>query len=133
MKKNVVISGSLADMVTYCTAVYDVEGSVETEKIEGIVSQSPIFEDKNFYTNVLGHVSKTTVTRKTKVFFHGSVITLQIRYELIKVVDIELTEKDEVWIKNDINKLLEHFELLLGPFVNVKDDQSESSVTGRSD
>ncbi len=116
MKKKVVISGSLQDMVTYCTAIYNIEGKIKEDELKSIVENSPIYEDKNFYTNVLGHVSKTTVTRKTKMFIHDFIVTLQIRYEILKVVDIELTEKDELWIKHDINKLLEHFELLLSPF-----------------
>ncbi len=124
MKKKVVISGTLQDMVTYCTAVYHIDGEVKEDELKSIIENSPIFEDKNFYTNVLGHVSKTTVTRKTKIFFHASVITLQIRYEILKVVDIDLSEKDENWIKNDIKKLIEHFELLLSPF--VADDEAIS-------
>jgi hypothetical protein len=116
MKKKVVISGSLEDMVTYCTAVYNFEGEIKADELKSIIEHSPIFEDKNFYTNVLGHVSKTTVTRKTKIFIHSSIITLQIRYEILKVVDIDLSEKDENWIKSDINKLIEHFELLLSPY-----------------
>ncbi len=113
MEKKVIISGDLQDMVTYCTAVFKPEDKISSEHLEEIISQSPIFEDKNFYTNVLGTVSKTTVTRKSKIFTREKSITLQIRYEILKVVDIELTEKDSEWIKKDINKLLEHFELLL--------------------
>lgn len=116
MKKKVKISGSLSDMVTYCTAVFELDETTDSEQIAQIVSSSPIFEDKNFYTNVLGTVQKTTVTRNSEVFFHKNRITLQIRYELLKVVDIKLTEKDEEWIKSDIDKLLEHFEILLEPF-----------------
>lgn len=126
MKKKVVISGSLQDMVTYCTAIYNIEGKIKEDELKSIVENSPIYEDKNFYTNVLGHVSKTTVTRKTKIFIHDFIVTLQIRYEILKVVDIELTEKDEQWIKHDINKLLEHFELLLTPF-------TEEGFTGGDD
>jgi hypothetical protein len=118
MKKKIVISGSLQDMVKYCTAIYDLEGEIDAENLNNIISNSPIFEDKNFYTNILGTVSKTTVTRKTKIFVKGNILTLQIRYEILKVVDIELTEKDEVWIDNDIKKLIEHFEILLEPFKN---------------
>ncbi|MDZ7625706.1 MAG: hypothetical protein U5J96_14845 [Ignavibacteriaceae bacterium] len=40
---------------------------------------------------------------------------MQIRYEILRVVDIEATQKDEDWIQSDINHLLKHFELLLGP------------------
>jgi hypothetical protein len=116
MKKKVVISGNLQDMVKYCTAIYDMEEEINSEHLQSIISDSPIFEDKNFYTNVLGTVSKTTVTRKSKLFTKGNVITIQIRYEILKVVDIDLTEKDEAWIDSDIKKLLEHFELLIEPF-----------------
>ncbi len=116
MKKKVVLSGSLKDMVTYCTAIYEMKGKVVPEVIENIVKQSPIFENKNFYTNVLGTVQKTTVTRNSKVFINQNVITLQIRYEILRVVDIELTEKDEQWIKNDVESLLKHFETLLESF-----------------
>ena len=116
MKKKVVISGSLKDMVKYCTAIYEMDEEVNAEHLQSVISDSPIFEDKHFYTNVLGTVSKTTVTRKSKLFTQGNLITLQIRYEILKVVDIDLTEKDETWIDNDIKKLLEHFELLLMPF-----------------
>lgn len=116
MKKKVMLSGSLKDMVTYCTAVYEISGVVVPEVIENIVKQSPVFENKNFYTNILGTVQKTTVTRNSKVFINKNVITLQIRYEILRVVDIELTEKDEQWIKNDVDSLLKHFELLLESF-----------------
>lgn len=116
MKKKVVLSGSLKDMVTYCTAIYELTGNVIPEVIENIVKQSPIFENKSFYTNILGTVQKTTVTRNSKVFINQNVITLQIRYEILRVVDIELTEKDEQWIKNDVESLLKHFELLLESF-----------------
>lgn len=116
MKKKVVLSGSLKDMVTYCTAIYELTGNVIPEVIENIVKQSPIFENKNFYTNILGTVQKTTVTRNSKVFINQNVITLQIRYEILRVVDIELTEKDEQWIKNDVESLLKHFEVLLESF-----------------
>lgn len=116
MKKKVMLSGSLKDMVTYCTAVYEISGVVVPDVIENIVKQSPVFENKNFYTNILGTVQKTTVTRNSKVFINKNVITLQIRYEILRVVDIELTEKDEQWIKNDVDSLLKHFELLLESF-----------------
>lgn len=116
MKKNVVVSGSLQDMVKYCTAIYDTEGDFNPDNFTDIISNSPIFENKNFYTSVLGNVSKTTVTRKSEVFIHDNLVTLQIRYEILKVVDINLTEKDEQWIDHDIEKLLEHFELLVAAF-----------------
>jgi hypothetical protein len=116
MKKKVMLSGSLKDMVTYCTAVYEISGVVVPDVIENIVKQSPVFENKNFYTNILGTVQKTTVTRNSKVFINKNVITLQIRYEILRVVDIELTEKDEQWIENDVDSLLKHFELLLESF-----------------
>ena len=116
MKKKVVVSGSLQDMVKYCTAIYEMPEDVNEEHLQSIISNSPILEDKNFYTNVLGTVSKTTVTRKSKLFTKGNIITIQIRYEILKVVDIDLTVKDEEWIDHDIKKLLEHFELLVEPF-----------------
>lgn len=125
MKKKVVLSGSLKDMVTYCTAIYEMKGNIIPEVIENIVRQSPIFENKNFYTNVLGTVQKTTVTRNSKVFINQNVITLQIRYEILRVVDIELTEKDEQWIKNDVESLLKHFEVLLESF-EIEPENSES-------
>lgn len=125
MKKKVVLSGSLKDMVTYCTAIYEMKGNIIPEVIENIVKQSPIFENKNFYTNVLGTVQKTTVTRNSKVFINQNVITLQIRYEILRVVDIELTEKDEQWIKNDVESLLKHFEVLLESF-EIEPENSES-------
>ena len=116
MKKKVMLTGSLKDMVTYCTAIYELSGIVVPEVIENIIKQSPVFENKNFYTNVLGTVQKTTVTRNSKVFINNNVISLQIRYEILRMVDIELTEKDEQWIKNDVDSLLKHFELLLESF-----------------
>lgn len=126
MKKKVVLSGSLKDMVTYCTAIYEISGIVAPEVIENIIKQSPIFENKNFYTNVLGTVQKTTVTRNSKVFINNNVISLQIRYEILRMVDIELTEKDEQWIKNDVESLLKHFEVLLESF---EEEPNESGKT----
>lgn len=127
MKKNVVLTGSLKDMVTYCTAIYEISGIVVPEVIENIVKQSPIFENKNFYTNVLGTVQKTTVTRNSKVFINNNVISLQIRYEILRMVDIELTEKDDQWIKNDVESLLKHFEVLLQSF---EEEPKESEKPG---
>lgn len=124
MKKKVMLTGSLKDMVTYCTAIYELSGIVVPEVIENIIKQSPVFENKNFYTNVLGTVQKTTVTRNSKVFINNNVISLQIRYEILRMVDIELTEKDEQWIKNDVDSLLKHFELLLESF-EVETDKAE--------
>jgi hypothetical protein len=124
MKKKVMLTGSLKDMVTYCTAIYELSGIVVPEVIENIIKQSPVFENKNFYTNVLGTVQKTTVTRNSKVFINNNVISLQIRYEILRMVDIELTEKDEQWIKNDVDSLLKHFELLLESF-EVEPDKAE--------
>lgn len=124
MKKKVMLTGSLKDMVTYCTAIYELSGIVVPEVIENIIKQSPVFENKNFYTNVLGTVQKTTVTRNSKVFINNNVISLQIRYEILRMVDIELTEKDEQWIKNDVDSLLKHFELLLESF-EVEPDNAE--------
>lgn len=126
MKKKVMLTGSLKDMVTYCTAIYELSGIVVPEVIENIIKQSPVFENKNFYTNVLGTVQKTTVTRNSKVFINNNVISLQIRYEILRMVDIELTEKDEQWIKNDVDSLLKHFELLLESF-EVEPEKTEAS------
>ena len=122
MKKKVVLSGDLKDMVTYCTAIYETDKETDTENLINIVNNSPIFENKNFYTNILGTAQKTTVTRNSKVFIKAGVITLQIRYEILRVVDIELTKKDEDWIKNDVNNLLKHFEALLSPFSKSDDN-----------
>ncbi|MBT8382040.1 MAG: hypothetical protein KJO59_06765 [Ignavibacteria bacterium] len=116
MKKKVVLSGGLKEMVTYCTAIYELEKEVDTEFLTNIVSKSPIFENKSFYTNVLGAVQRTTVTRNTNLFVKGNTITLQLRYDILNVVDIELTDKDEEWIKSDVESLLKHFELLITPF-----------------
>lgn len=126
MKKKVMLSGSLKDMVNYCTAIYELTGEVVPEVIENIVKQSPVFENKNFYTNILGTVQKTTVTRNSKVFINKNVITLQIRYEILRVVDIELSEKDEQWIKNDVDSLLKHFELLLESFEEKPEEAKKS-------
>jgi hypothetical protein len=126
MKKKVMLTGSLKDMVTYCTAIYELSGIVVPEVIENIIKQSPVFENKNFYTNVLGTVQKTTVTRNSKVFINNNVISLQIRYEILRMVDIELTEKDEQWIKNDVDSLLKHFELLLESF-EVEPNESKKT------
>ena len=122
MKKNIVLSGGLKDMVTYCTAIYDMDSDIDTDLLTEVVNQSPIFENKSFYTNVLGTVQRTTVNRNSKVFIKEKRITLQIRYDILKVVDIELTEKDEQWIKNDIESLLKHFELMIVP-ANEKSDK----------
>ncbi|RKY95434.1 MAG: hypothetical protein DRQ13_07125 [Ignavibacteriae bacterium] len=122
MKKKVVLSGGLKEMVTYCTAIYEVNKDVDTEYLTNIVSKSPIFENKSFYTNVLGTVQRTTVTRKTNLFVKDNTFTLQIRYDILNVVDIELTEKDEDWIKNDVESLLKHFELLVTPFDEGNDE-----------
>ncbi len=116
MKKKVVLSGGLKDMVTYCTAIYDLDSDVDTEMLIDVVNHSPIFENKSFSTNVLGTIQRTTVNRNSKVFIKENRITLQIRYDIQKVVDIELTQKDEDWIKNDIESLLQHFELMISPF-----------------
>ena len=124
MKKKIVLSGGLKDMVTYCTAIYDLDSDVDTEMLIDVVNHSPIFENKSFYTNVLGTVQRTTVNRNSKVFIKGNRITLQIRYDILKVVDIELTQKDEDWIKNDIESLLKHFELMIVPFEG-EDQKSE--------
>ena len=122
MKKKVVLSGGLKELVTYCSAIYELDKEVDTEYLTNIVSKSPIFENKSFYTNVLGTVQRTTVTRNTNLFVKGNTITLQLRYDILNVVDIELTAKDEEWIKSDIESLLKHFELLLTPFDEGKDE-----------
>jgi len=122
MKKKVVLSGGLKEMVTYCTAIYEVDKDVDTEYLTNIVNKSPVFENKNFYTNVFGTVQRTTITRNTNLFVKGNKITLQIRYDILNVVDIKLTEKDEEWIKNDVESLLKHFELLVTPFDEGKDE-----------
>jgi hypothetical protein len=116
MKKKVVLSGGLKDMVTYCTAIYDLNSDIDKEMLIDVVNHSPIFENKSFSTNVLGTIQRTTVNRISKVFIKGNRITLQIRYDILKVVDIELTKKDEDWINNDIESLLKHFELMIVPF-----------------
>lgn len=121
MKKKVVLSGGLKELVTYCTAIYELDKEVDTEYLTNIVNKSPIFENKSFYTNVLGTVQRTTVTRNTNLFVKGNTITLQLRYDILNVVDIELTAKDEEWIKSDIESLLKHFELLVTPFDEEKD------------
>ena len=115
MKKKIELSGSLKDMVTYCTAIYELDNEVDTVMINDVINQSPIFENKSFYTNILGTVQRTTVNRSSKVFIKGNRVTLQLRYDILRVVDIELTQKDEDWIKNYINNLLKHFELLISP------------------
>jgi hypothetical protein len=122
MKKKIILSGGLKEMVTYCTAIYKVDKDVDTEYLTNIVSKSPVFENKSFYTNVLGTVQRTTITRNTNLFVKENKITLQIRYDILNVVDIKLTEKDEEWIKNDVESLLKHFELLVTPFDEEKDE-----------
>jgi hypothetical protein len=122
MKKKVMLSGGLKDMVTYCTAIYEVDKDVDTEYLTNIISKSPIFENKSFYTNVLGTVQRTTISRNTDLFVKDNIITLQIRYDILKVVDIKLTEKDEGWIKNDVESLLKHFDLLVTLFDEGKDE-----------
>lgn len=122
MKKKVVLSGGLKEMVTYCTAIYELDKEVDTEYLTNIVIKSPIFENKSFYTNVFGTIQRTTVTRNTNLFIKRNTITLQIRYDILNVVDIELTEKDEEWIKNDVGSLLKHFELLITPFEEGKEE-----------
>lgn len=115
MKKKIELSGGLKEMVTYCTAIYELDGEVDAEMLNAVIKQSPIFENKSFYTNVLGTVQRTTVNRNSNVFIKGNRVTLQIRYEILRVVDIEATQKDEEWIQSDIHHLLKHFELLLEP------------------
>ena len=115
MKKRIELSGGLKEMVTYCTAIYELESDVDAEMLNDVIDHSPIFENKSFSTSILGTVQRTTVNRNSKVFIKGNRVTLQIRYEIFRVVDIEPTQKDEEWIQSDINHLLKHFELLLSP------------------
>ncbi len=115
MKKKIELSGGLKEMVTYCTAIYELDGDVDADMLNEVVKQSPIFENKGFYTSVLGTVQRTTVNRNSKVFIKGNRVTLQIRYEILRVVDIEPTQKDDDWIQSDISQLIKHFELLLSP------------------
>ncbi len=122
MKKKVVLSGGLKELVTYCTAIYELDKEVDTEYLTNIVSKSPIFENKSFYTNVLGTIQRTTVTRNTNLFIKGNTITLQLRYDILNVVDIELSDKDEEWIKSDVASLLKHFELLITPIDEEKNE-----------
>lgn len=113
MKKKIVINGDLDDLVTYCTAIYEIEEDTDLDYVKEIFAGSPIFENKTFDIKVLGTLQKTSVSRTSNFFIKGKKITLQIRYEIKKVTDIELSDKDENWIKNDVKRLLEHFELLL--------------------
>jgi hypothetical protein len=83
--------------------------------LNDVINHSPIFENKSFSTSILGTVQRTTVNRNSKVFIKGNRVTLQMRYEILRVVDIEPTQKDEEWIQSDISHLLKHFELLLAP------------------
>jgi hypothetical protein len=115
MKKKIELSGGLKEMVTYCTAIYELDSDVDSEMLNDVTDHSPIFENKSFSTSVLGTVQRTTVNRNSKVFIKGNRVTLQIRYEILRVVDIEATQKDEEWIQSDISHLLKHFELLLSP------------------
>jgi len=115
MKKKIELSGGLKEMVTYCTAIYELDSDVDAEMLNEVINHSPIFENKSFSTSILGTVQRTTVNRNSKVFIKANRVTLQIRYEILRVVDIEPTQKDEDWIQSDINHLLKHFELLLGP------------------
>lgn len=116
MKKKILINGGLKDLVTYCSAVYELENEADPEQINELLKESPIFENKSFDIKVLGTLQKTSVKRNSKVFVNGSRITLQIRYEIIQVTDIELKDEDEEWIKNDVERLLEHFETFVAPF-----------------
>ncbi|MFC2084316.1 hypothetical protein ACFLS9_04600 [Bacteroidota bacterium] len=116
MQKKIIINGDLKDMVTYCSAIYKTEEEINLDLIKSIFSDSPIFEDKSFDIKVLGTLQKTSVFRRSKVFINKDIITLQIRYEIKRVTDIELDEEEENWIKNDVNRLLEHFESLINPF-----------------
>ncbi|MCF8242879.1 MAG: hypothetical protein K9J16_15980 [Melioribacteraceae bacterium] len=126
MKKNVIINGELKDLVTYCTAIYELEDKINLDLIREILDQSPIFVDKKFDIKVIGTLQKTSVARNSKLFVNDKFITLQIRYELSTVVDIGVSQKDEDWIRNDINRLMEHFELFLNSFVIENNPNSDS-------
>lgn len=115
MKKKIIINGDLQDLVTYCTAIYQVDDNVDLEYFKQVFEGSPIFENKPFDIKVLGTLQKTTVHRTSSYFLKDNIITLQIRYEIKKVTDIELSESDENWIRNDVDRLLEHFEALITP------------------
>ncbi|PKL88822.1 MAG: hypothetical protein CVV23_08395 [Ignavibacteriae bacterium HGW-Ignavibacteriae-2] len=115
MKKRIIINGDLKDLLTYCTAIYSMEDDIDLEYLKLIFEGSPIFENKSFDLKVLGTLQKTSVNRSSNFFLKDKVVTLQIRYEIKKVTDIELNEEDENWIKNDVSRLLEHFEALISP------------------
>ncbi len=115
MKKKIIINGDLQDLVTYCTAIYQVEDDVDLDYFKQVFEGSPIFENKSFDIKVLGTLQKTSVQRTSSYFLKNTIITLQIRYEIKKVTDIELNESDESWIRNDVDRLLEHFEAILTP------------------
>jgi len=116
MKKKIIVNGDLQDLVTYCTAIYEVDKDVNLELITRIFNDSPIFANKSFDIKIIGTLQKNSVSRESKLFIEEYLITLQIRYEVMKVSEIEFTKEDEDWIKKDVNRLLEHFELLLSPF-----------------
>lgn len=116
--KDIAISGSLQNMVKYCTAVFKLEEEADLTILNSMITDSPIFENKNFYTNILGTVQKTTVSRNSKLYINKNIITFQIRYEIMKVVDINLTEKDEQWIDNDIEGLIKHLEVIISNYTS---------------
>jgi hypothetical protein len=116
MKKNIIINGDLKDLVTYCTAIYEVEDTIDTNYIKMIFEGSPIFENRSFDLKVLGTLQKTSVYRTSKFFIKDQLVTLQLRYEFKTVTDIELKDEDEEWIRNDIDRIISHFEALLDPF-----------------
>ncbi len=129
MKKKIILSGDLKNMVTYGTALYQTDGSIDADLLKEIFSKSPIFENKTFDIRVLGTMQKTTVQRNCSVFTNEKLITLQMRYELRKIGDMEITEKEDQWIKSDVKSLVEHFELLINPF----DDKENSADEKQTD
>jgi len=56
MKKKIELSGGLKEMVTYCTAIYELDSDVDSEMLNDVINHSPIFENKSFSTSVLGTV-----------------------------------------------------------------------------
>ena len=105
MKKKVVLSGGLKEMVTYCTAIYELEKDVDTEYLTNIISKSPIFENKSFY-NIRPRYGRWT--------------NIEDEIELEKA--FEQISKDE-----------EVFQILQFPFVNFKDRYMGNEIVGKLD